>query len=75
MYCACLGEHTIGVRPAEPVLLGHPHAILRALMILMILIQVILNSFMVIDSYDFYVESDDPWWFSSDISGSVAQWK
>ena len=39
--CVCLGENTIGVRPAEPVLLSHPHAILRALIIL--LIQVILN--------------------------------
>ena len=47
--CVCLGEHTIGVRPAEPVLLGHPHAILRALMIL--LIQVILNS----DSFKDYL--------------------
>ena len=47
--CVCLGEHTIGVRPAEPVLLGHPHAILGALMIL--LIQVILNS----DSFKDYL--------------------
>ena len=31
---------------------------------------------MVLDSHDFDADSDDdPWWFSSDMSGSVAQWK